>query len=185
MKIPTEIKLPLNDETVRGLAAGDRVLLTGRMYGARDAVHKRFVDLLAAGKPLPVDLHGEIIFYVGPSPAAPNRIIGAVGPTTSSRMDPYVESMLAQGLKGTIGKGPRSEDVRQAYKRHGAVHFAATGGTAALLSRCVVSFEVVAYEELGPESFMRFEVDKMPVIVAIDGEGRDMYVRCRDSAGSE
>jgi fumarate hydratase subunit beta len=174
-----EVMLPLSDEVARSLVAGDEILLTGAVYGARDAAHKRFADLLAAGDPLPVSLEGEVIFYVGPSPAAPGRIVGAVGPTTSTRMDAYAETMLKQGLKGTIGKGSRSAAVRDAYKRFGAVHFAATGGTAALLARCVKSFEVVAYEELGPEALMRFHLEKMPLVVAIDAAGGDIYTEGR------
>lgn len=175
-----EVELPLNDGTIRRLSAGDEVLLTGPVYGARDAVHKLFIDLIDAGEPLPVDLHGETIFYLGPSPASPGRIVGSVGPTTSSRMDQYAEHMLEQGFKGTIGKGPRSEIVRAAYRRYGAIHFAATGGTAALLSRSVKSFQIVAYDQLGPESLMRFELEKMPVVVAIDAFGSDMYTLGRE-----
>ena len=177
MKAPIEVTTPLTDEQVQRLHVGDRVLLSGCVYGARDAVHKRFVELLDQGEPLPVDLHDEIIFYVGPTPAPPGRPVGAVGPTTSSRMDLYTPRLLDEGLKGTIGKGPRTPGLCDAYARAGAVHFAATGGAAALLSQSVVEFEVVAYPELGPEALTRFRLDRMPVVVAIDATGGNIYER--------
>jgi len=176
----TEITVPLADDRVQTLCAGDHVLLTGRVYGARDAVHKRFIELLDEGRPLPVSLENEVLFYVGPTPVQPGRPVGAVGPTTSSRMDCYTPRLLEQGLKGTIGKGPRADWLHEVYARHGAVHFAAAGGAAALLSQSVAAFEVVAYPELGPEALMRFELDRMPVMVAIDSSGRDIYALGRD-----
>jgi len=174
----------LTDEQIRRLRAGDRVLLSGWVYGARDAVHKRFIELLEQGQPLPVDLRDEILFYVGPTPAPPGRPVGAVGPTTSSRMDSYTPRLLDEGLKGTIGKGPRAAALRDAYTQAGAVHFAATGGAAALLSQSVVGFEVVAYAELGPEALTRFRLDRMPVVVAIDAAGRDIYKMGRERTGA-
>jgi len=186
MKQPIEVTLPLTDEQIGPLRAGDRVLLTGPVYGARDAVHKRFIELLDEGRQLPVSLRNEVIFYVGPTPARPGRPVGAVGPTTSSRMDPYTERLLDQGLRGTIGKGPRGRSLCKVYGRFGAVHFAATGGAAALLSQSVVRCEVVAYQELGPEALRRFHLERMPVVVAIDSTGQDIYVtgRGRYASGS-
>ena len=184
MESAIEVTTPLTDDQIRGLKVGDRVLLTGRVYGARDAVHKRFIELLDEGQPLPIDLRNEVLFYVGPTPAPPGRPVGAVGPTTSSRMDLYTPRLLEEGLKGTIGKGPRSAGLCDAYARAGAVHFAATGGAAALLSQSVVEFEVVAYPELGPEALTRFRLDGMPVVVAIDAAGRNIYERDREQTGA-
>jgi len=179
MKEPIEVTLPLTEEQRGPLRAGDRVVLSGQVYGARDAVHKRFIELLDEGLPLPVSLCDEVIFYLGPTPAPPGRHVGAVGPTTSSRMDPYTERLFEQGLKGTIGKGPRSPSLRAVYSRFGAVHFAATGGAAAVLSQSVARCEVVAYPELGPEALRRLDLDRMPVVVAVDSAGQDIYVTGR------
>jgi len=184
MQTPIDVTTPLTDEQIRPLRAGDRVLLSGRVYGARDTVHKRFIELLDQGQSLPVDLRNEILFYVGPTPAPPGRPVGAVGPTTSSRMDAYTPRLLDEGLKGTIGKGPRAAALRDVYTQAGAVHFAATGGTAALLSQSVVEFEVVAYPELGPESLTRLRIERMPVVVAIDAAGRDIYELGRGQMGA-
>ncbi len=169
------IALPLTDETVAGLRAGDDVLLTGVMYVARDAAHKRFVEALDEGRPLPFDLAGQTIYYMGPSPAKPGQVIGAAGPTTSGRLDSYSPRLMAEGLKGMIGKGMRSAAVREAMKRHQAVYFAAIGGAGALLSKAITSSEVIAYEELGAEAVLRLEVEDFPVIVVNDMYGGDLY----------
>ena len=160
---------------VRSLRAGDKVLLSGAIYTARDAAHKRFMEVLKAGGSLPIEVAGQVIYYCGPTPPAPGRVIGAAGPTTSSRMDAYAPTLLALGLKGMIGKGKRSEAVKDAIKKHGAVYFGATGGAGALLSRAVRSYEVVAYEDLGPEAVARLLVEDLPVFVINDVLGNDLY----------
>jgi fumarate hydratase subunit beta len=169
------LTLPLTDETVAGLSAGDAVLLSATIYTARDAAHARLVELIRAGKPLPIDLLGQVIYYAGPSPAKPGQVIGSIGPTTSGRMDAYAPELLAAGLKGMIGKGLRSQEVIDAIVRHRAVYFAATGGAAALLAKHVVACEVVAYEDLGCEAIHRLEVRDFPLIVINDCSGRDFY----------
>jgi len=166
---------PLSEEDVGRLRAGDRVLLSGVIYTARDAAHARFVELIRQGKPLPIDLTGQVIYYAGPSPAKPGQVIGSIGPTTSGRMDAYTPELLAAGLKGMIGKGLRSQPVIDAIKEHKAVYFAATGGAAALLSKKVVSCEVVAYPDLGCEAIHKLEVADFPLIVINDCSGRDFY----------
>ena len=175
--MPNVIRLqtPLKDEDIVKLHAGDRVLLSGILYTGRDAAHKRLFELLQAGKPLPVDLRGQIIYYVGPTPAKPGRIIGSAGPTTSGRMDAYAPALIAHGLKGMIGKGVRNEAVRDAMKQHKAVYFGATGGAGALLAQRIKKAEVVAYEDLGPEAIHRLEVEDFPVIVINDIHGGDYY----------
>ena len=157
------------------LRAGDTVLLSGVIYTGRDAAHKRLYELLQAGKPLPIDIRGQVIYYVGPTPAKPGQIIGSAGPTTAGRMDAYAPLLIEHGLKGMIGKGKRSEAVRDAMKRHKAVYFGATGGAAALLSRRIKKAKVVAYEDLGPEAIHRLEVEDFPVIVINDIHGGDLY----------
>lgn len=169
------VSAPLSDEDVAQLRSGDHVLLSGVIYTARDAAHARLVELIRAGKPLPIDLEGQVIYYAGPSPAKPGQVIGSIGPTTSGRMDAYTPELLAAGLKGMIGKGLRSEAVVEAIKEHKAVYFAATGGAAALLSKKVVSCEVVAYEDLGCEAIHRLEVRDLPLIVINDCFGGDFY----------
>ncbi len=169
------LRPPLSDSDVEGLRAGDRVLFNGVLYTARDAAHARLVALLDEGKPLPFPIEGQIIYYVGPSPARPGAIIGSAGPTTSGRMDIYAPALMAAGLKGMIGKGSRSEDVKAAMAKHRAVYFAATGGAGALLSQRIVKAEVVAYEELGPEAIRRLEVEDLPAIVVNDIHGGDLY----------
>jgi fumarate hydratase subunit beta len=166
---------PLSDEDTSALKTGDSVLITGTVYTARDAAHKRLIELLEAGKELPIPLKGEIIYYVGPTPAQPGAPIGSAGPTTSGRMDAYAPALMKAGLKGMIGKGSRSAAVRKAITEHGAVYFAATGGAGALLARKVKRAEIVAYEDLGPEAIRRIEVENFPVIVVNDGEGGDLY----------
>ena len=173
-----EIKLttPFSAEDVNNLKAGDQVLLSGVIYTGRDAAHKRLCELLDAGKELPVDLNGQVIYFVGPSPAKPGKVIGSAGPTTSYRMDAYSPQVIKEaGLRGMIGKGGRGQEVVDAMCRYGCVYFAATGGAAALISKSIVSCEVVCYEDLGPEAIHRLEVKDMPLIVAIDAHGNDLY----------
>ena len=166
---------PISEETARGLKAGDRVLLSGVVYTGRDAAHKRLFELLQAGEDLPVDLRGQVIYYVGPTPARPGQVIGSAGPTTSGRMDAYAPALIASGLRGMIGKGLRSQAVIDAMKQHGAVYFGATGGAAALLARRITACEIVAYEDLGPEAIRRLVVQDFPVIVVNDAHGGDFY----------
>ncbi len=166
---------PLDDDAVNKLKIGDRVLLSGIIYTGRDAAHKRLVDLIEKGENLPVDLAGQVIYYVGPTPARPGRPIGSAGPTSSYRVDSCTPTLLTLGLKGMIGKGNRTPEVIEAMKKHKAVYFAATGGTGALIARHITSSEVVAYEDLGPEAIRRLEVEDFPVIVINDVEGNDLY----------
>ena len=166
---------PLTDEVVEALRAGDRAVITGVIYAARDAAHRRLVELLDLGKALPVDLAGQIIYYTGPTPAPPGRPIGSAGPTTASRMDPYAPRLLAVGLKAMIGKGARGPEVREALRRYRAVYLTATPGAGALLSQHIVAAEVVAYADLGTEAIHRLEVQDFPVIVANDCHGSDIY----------
>lgn len=172
---PKKVRTPLTEEVVLSLRAGDRVLLSGVVYGARDAAHRRMAEALSRGEPLPVDLSGQVIYYVGPTPAPPGRPIGSAGPTTAGRMDPYVEPLLRAGLKGMIGKGRRSPEVVEALRRHKAVYFAAVGGLGALLSRHIKRAEVVAYEDLGTEALWLFEFEDFPCFVANDAFGGDLY----------
>jgi len=158
-----------------GLEAGERVLLSGYIYTARDAAHKRFIEALDAGLSLPFDASDQVIYYCGPTPAAPGRIIGAAGPTTSSRMDAYAPTLMSLGIRGMIGKGKRSETVKKAIRQFKAVYFGATGGAGALLSRAVVSYEVVAYEDLGPEAVARLRVLDLSLVVVNDCFGNDLY----------
>lgn len=166
---------PLTDKDVTELEIGDRVLISGVLYTARDSAHKRLMDMLAAGQELPVDLQGQILYYVGPSPARPGRVIGAAGPTTASRMDSYTPTLLALGLKAMIGKGKRSPEVIAALQQYRAVYLGATGGAGALIAKCVKKAEVVAFPELGPEAIHRLEVEDFPAIVVNDCQGRDLY----------
>lgn len=169
------IKLPLDDQTIDKLNIGDRVFLTGYMYTGRDAAHKRLVELINNNKELPINLENETIYYVGPAPAKSGQIIGSAGPTTSYRMDPYTEILMEKGLKGMIGKGRRSQDVIDSIKKHGVVYFAAVGGAAAYISKCIKKKELVAYEDLGAEAILRIYVEKFPVIVAVDSKGKSIY----------
>lgn len=167
---------PLSEEVVAGLAVGDRVKLSGVIYTGRDAAHKRLVALLDEGKPLPVDLQDQVIYFVGPCPAPPGYPIGSAGPTTSYRMDAYSPRLILDcQLRGMIGKGNRSSEVVEAMKKSKCVYFAATGGAGALISQCITSAEVVAFEDLGPEAIYRLEVKDLPLIVAIDCQGRTLY----------
>lgn len=170
-----KIKAPVKKEEVEKLKAGDYVFITGTIYTARDAAHKRMQEALDAGKPLPVDLAENIIYYMGPSPAREGRPIGSAGPTTASRMDKYTPRLLDLGLGAMIGKGKRSQAVMDAIKRNKAVYFAAVGGAGALLSQRIVSSQVIAYEDLGTEAIRRLEVVDFPVIVVIDSAGNNLY----------
>ena len=166
---------PLSDADVESLKIGDRVLISGAIYTGRDAAHKRLIDLVQAGKPLPIDIQGQIIYYVGPSPAKPGRAVGAAGPTTSYRMDAYAPELIRLGLKGMIGKGARGQDVRDAMEEFKAVYFAAIGGAGALMAQAIKKAEIIAYEDLGPEAIRRLEVEEFPVIVVNDVRGNDLY----------
>ena len=175
MSQPIRLKTPLSNADVEKLKAGDKVLLNGVIYTGRDAAHKRLFDLLKEGKPLPVDLKGQVIYYVGPAPAKPGQAIGSAGPTTSGRMDVYSPKLMEIGLKGMIGKGMRKKEVVEAMKKYKAVYFAATGGAGALLAKAIKKAQVVAYEDLGPEAITRLEVEDFPVIVVNDTKGNDLY----------
>ena len=176
MNQPIRLKPPLTDEDVEKLGIGDRVLINGTIFTGRDAAHKRLLDLLKGGKTLPFDIKGQIIYYVGPTPAKPGQVFGSAGPTTSYRMDAYAPSLIQRGLKGMIGKGMRSDAVKEAMKKYKAVYFAATGGAGALLAKRVKKAEIVAYEDLGPEAIRRLVVDDLPVIVVNDVRGNDLYI---------
>ena len=171
-----KLKTPLTDQDVEKLKIGDKVLLTGVIYTGRDAAHKRLFDLIQAGKELPVDIRGQVIYYVGPAPAKPGKPIGSAGPTTSYRMDAFAPKLMELGLKGMIGKGNRGADVVEAMKKHKAVYFGATGGAGALLARSIKKAETIAYEDLGPEAIQRLEVEDFPVVVINDTKGNDLYV---------
>lgn len=173
------ISVPLTNEAAADLRAGDYVYLTGTIYTARDAAHKRMYEALERGEELPVKMENNVIYYMGPSPARPGRPIGSAGPTTSSRMDKYAPTLLDLGLKGMIGKGKRNQAVKDAIVRNGAVYFAAVGGAGALLSRSIVSSEVIAYDDLGTEAIRRLEVKNFPVIVVMDAEGNNLYETVR------
>jgi fumarate hydratase subunit beta len=175
MAEPIRLTTPLSDEDVIRLKAGDRVLLSGVVFTGRDAAHKRMFALLRDGKELPVDLRGQVIYYVGPTPAKPGHVIGSAGPTTAGRMDAYAPLLIAHGLKGMIGKGLRDQYVRDAIREHRAVYFAATAGAGALLARTVKSCEIVAYEDLGTEAIRRLVIEDLPVIVINDCNGGDLY----------
>lgn len=170
-----QLTLPLDPKQICELRAGDRVELSGWMYTARDAAHKRMVETLQAGGILPVDLTGQTIYYVGPTPARPGQVIGSAGPTTSSRMDPYTLALLSQGLKGMIGKGSRSEAVKRGIVQCQAVYFAAIGGAGALIAKTIRAAEIVAYHDLGTEAIYRLQVERFPVIVINDVAGGDLY----------
>ena len=169
------VKAPLDEETALSLKAGDYVYLTGIIYTARDAAHKRMYEALEKGEQLPLELKGNVIYYMGPSPARPGRSIGSAGPTTASRMDKYTPTLLNLGLRGMIGKGRRSKEVKEAMVESGAVYFAAVGGAGALLSRSIIDSQVIAYDDLGTEAIRRLEVKDFPVIVVMDAHGNDLY----------
>ena len=172
-----EIKTPISDEVIAGLNSGDMVNITGKIYTARDAAHKEISVLIEAGKKLPFDFEGQVVFYAGPAPAKPGKPIGSVGPTTAGRMDLYAPMLISKGLKIMIGKGLRSKEVVDAIVNFRGIYFAAIGGVAALMAKRVISARVIAFEELGTEAVMELEVDKLPVIVAIDSRGENIYER--------
>ena len=173
--MPKKVKLPLTEETLSELRAGDSVLLSGVLYVARDAAHKRIVEALDQGKSPPFDIKGQTVYYMGPSPAKPGQVIGSAGPTTSSRMDSYSPRLMAEGLKGMIGKGSRSQAVKETLQKYHAVYFAAIGGAGVLISKCIKNAEVIAYQDLGTEAIHRLEVEEFPVIVINDIYGGDLY----------
>jgi fumarate hydratase subunit beta len=175
MEEAVRLTTPLKNEDVAKLRIGDRVLLSGVIFTARDAAHKRLIQLIEAGEKLPFELQGQVIYYVGPSPPKPGRAVGAAGPTTSYRMDAYAPELIARGLKGMIGKGARNQAVKDAMRKHKAVYFAAIGGAGALMAKSILSAEVIAYAELGPEAIRRLEVKDFPVTVANDTHGGDLY----------
>jgi len=169
------IQTPVSDEVIAKLRAGDKVFITGYVLTGRDAAHKKLIDLIKEGKDLPFDVKGQFIYYVGPTPARPGKPIGSAGPTTSYRMDSYAPTLHALGLKGTIGKGARSKEVKEALQKHKAVYVASVGGAGALISKSIVGAEVVAYPELGPEAIRRLKVKDFPCIVINDMYGGDLY----------
>ncbi|MBI3457288.1 MAG: Fe-S-containing hydro-lyase [Candidatus Rokubacteria bacterium] len=170
-----DVRPPLTDADVESLRAGDRVRITGVLYTGRDAAHGRLLPLIDAGQPLPIDVRGQIIYYTGPSPARPGEVVGSIGPTTGGRMDKFTPKLLALGLKGTMGKGARSQGVRDAMRQYKGVYFGAIGGAGAVLSRFVKKVEIVAYEDLGTEAIRRLEVEAFPAIVVNDCHGNDLY----------
>ena len=170
------IQLPLTDDVIKELRAGDSVLISGSVITGRDAAHKRLYELIEKGEPLPVDIQGEVIYYVGPAPAKPGHAVGPAGPTSSYRMDKYTPALLDRGLKGMIGKGARNSEVIDSMVKNGAVYFAAIGGAAALISKSIKKSEVLAYEDLGTEAIYRFEVEDFPAIVVIDSKGESVLV---------
>ena len=163
------------NEWVTTLNAGDRVLLSGTVYTARDAAHKRLTEALARGEQLPLDLKDNVIYYVGPSPTKPGEVVGSAGPTTSGRMDKYTPTMIQQGMRGMIGKGLRSQEVIDACKEYGAVYFAAVGGAAAVIAQSIKGEEMIAYEDLGPEAIRRYEVEDFPAFILVDDKGNDFF----------
>ncbi len=169
------LRPPLKEAEVRGLKAGQEVAVSGTIYTARDMAHKRLCEALDRGEELPISLEGAVIYFVGPTPARPGAVIGAAGPTTSARMDPFSPKLIAHGLRAMIGKGYRSEEVRKALRQYGAVHLATLGGAGALLSRHIARAEVIAYEDLGTEAIRRLEVVDFPAIVAYDASGESVY----------
>ncbi len=172
-----KITLPITKDIADSLCAGDYVYLTGTIYSARDAAHKRMTEALESGKELPFPIKDQTVYYLGPTPARKGQIIGSAGPTTASRMDKYTPELLKLGMIGMIGKGKRSEAVIESMKENHAVYFAAVGGAGALLSKCITKAEVIAYEDLGAEAVYKLEVKEFPVVVVIDNKGNDLYKR--------
>lgn len=173
--MPKKIKLPITENDIKALKAGDSVLLSGSIITGRDAAHKRFFELIEKNEPLPVSIEGELIYYVGPAPAKPGFAVGPAGPTSSYRMDRYAPALLDRGLKGMIGKGARSREVIDAVVRNSCVYFAAVGGAAALIARSIKSEEILCYEDLGTEAVRRYEIEDFPCIVAVDCNGNNVY----------
>lgn len=169
------LEAPFTDEMIKSLKAGDMVYISGTVYTGRDAAHKRLCEMIERGESMPFNFQGQAIYYAGPCPAKPGKPIGSVGPTTGGRMDAYSPLLIQKGLRVMIGKGSRSEEVIDLLKEHTGVYFAAIGGAAALMARCVVSSQVIAFDELGTEAIRKLQVDQLPVIVAIDSEGNDSY----------
>ncbi len=169
------IETPVSDEVIAKLRAGDKVYITGYLLTGRDSAHKKLIDLIKEGKQLPIDIRGQLIYYVGPTPARPGKPIGSAGPTTSYRMDSYAPTLHSLGLKGTIGKGERSEEVKESLKKYKAIYLAAVGGAGALISKSILESEVIAYPELGPEAIRRIKVKEFPCIVINDMYGGDLY----------
>lgn len=169
------LETPFDNDQIRHLKSGDKVLLSGIIYTARDAAHQRLIDAIDEGKPLPFELEGQVIYYVGPSPSKPGEVIGSAGPTTSYRMDDLTLPLLERGLRGMIGKGLRSDTVVDGMKKYGAVYFAAIGGAGALIANCIKSSEIIAYEELGAEAIRKLVVEELPLFVVIDSDGNDLY----------
>ena len=169
------IEVPFSAETARSLHVGDMVLLSGYIYTARDAAHKRMTEVLARGERLPMDIRDGAIYYVGPSPTKPGEVVGSAGPTTSGRMDKYTPTMIEQGMRAMIGKGSRSQEVIDACVRHSAIYFVTVGGAAAVIAQSIKSEQMIAYEDLGPEAIRRYEIKDFPAIVGIDTNGRDVY----------
>lgn len=170
-----KIKTPLSLEVISKLKAGDEVLISGTIYAARDAAHKKFIELIKHGKALPFDIKNQIIYYTGPAPAKPGTVIGSAGPTTSSRMDIYTPQLLKLGLRGMIGKGNRNKEVNDAIRKYKAVYFLVVGGAGALIAKTIKKAELVAFPELGPEALLRLEVENLPVFVAIDSKGKSIF----------
>lgn len=169
-----EINTPLTEDVIRKLRAGDQVEITGPIYTARDAAHRRMVEALARGEAIPIELAGNILYYVGPTPPRPGQVIGSAGPTTSMRMDAFCAALLPHGLRASMGKGGRGPELRRAMRQHGAIYFIAVGGTGALLSKHIKKSEIIAYEDLQTEAIRRLEVERFPAIVCNDVEGRDL-----------
>ena len=176
-----QIQTPMTKDYVRRLKAGDTVYINGTVYAARDAAHKRLIALINEGKELPVDFKDQIIYYVGPCPQKPGHVIGSAGPTTSGRMDAYAPKLIERGLAGMIGKGLRNDDVVSAMIKYGAVYFGATGGAGALLASCIVSQEIIAFPDLGPEALRRLKVKNFPATVVIDSQGNNLYKLGKES----
>ncbi len=177
------IKTPVTEEDIKKLKAGDRVLITGTIYGARDLVHRKFIELIRLGQKLPINLEGQIIYYTGMSPPPPGKVVGAIGPTSSYRMDKYVVELLKFGLKGFIGKGLISEDVKKAILKYKALYLATIGGAGAFLSKSVKKAKILAYKEFGPEALMEFYVEDFPAFVINDIYGNDLYIRAKTIYG--
>ena len=175
MKEPMEIGTPITDEIISSLNMGDMVYLSGKIYTARDAAHKKLAELIESGEQLPFDFNGQVVFYAGPAPARPPKPIGSVGPTTAGRMDLYSPLLISKGLKVMIGKGLRSQEVTDAIVKYRGIYFAATGGIAALMAKCVKSSKLITFEELGTEAVRELLVEKLPLVVAIDSRGRNIY----------
>ncbi|MBT3879908.1 MAG: Fe-S-containing hydro-lyase [Candidatus Scalindua sp.] len=169
------LKTPLSDSTIEKLKAGDKVRISGILYTGRDAAHKRLIEMIESGEELPFDVKGQLLYYVGPTPAKPGQVIGSAGPTTSYRMDAYAPTLIKMGLKGMIGKGGRSKEVIEAMKTNKAVYFAAVGGAAALIAKTIKRVEIIAFEDLGTEAVRKMEVENFPAIVVNDTKGNDLY----------